>query len=149
MESIKISELKEEVKFYTEYTVMISIVAIFSALMNLFPIGVKIINALILAVTIVSSLTLLYVIRPLIISLRKLRNAEEHQQDLQFNLNEEKIDRVLTDLNNQVENIVDKNDMSIIEILNDTNVEETDYDIEYDFNNDMKRILSINKYTSN
>lgn len=147
MESINISKLREEFRFYLEYTIMISIVVLFSSIMNMFPIGVRLINALILAVTIISSITLLYVIKPLVISFNKLNKAKEMQQDLEFTLNEDKFDKVLDELETQIkENEDKKNNKSILEILDESN---SDYDIEYDFNKKFKRILTVNKFTNN
>ncbi len=147
MESINISKLREEFRFYLEYTIMISIVVLFSSIMNMFPIGVRLINALILAVTIISSITLLYVIKPLVISFNKLNKAKEMQQDLEFTLNEDKFDKVLDELETQIkENEEKKNNKSILEILDESN---NDYDIEYDFNKKFKRILTVNKFTNN
>ena len=147
MESINISKLREEFRFYLEYTIMISIVVLFSSIMNMFPIGVRLINALILAVTIISSITLLYVIKPLVISFNKLNKAKEMQQDLEFTLNEDKFDKVLDELETQIkENEEKKNNKSILEILDESN---NDYDIEYEFNKKFKRILTVNKFTNN
>lgn len=118
MESIKIQELKESIKYDGIYAIMFGIVAILTFIMDLYPTNLVMLNSLVIAITIVSSVAFIYVIIPLIKSLKELKVAKNTQEGLEYTLRKIKIDKVLLDLDYQVKkNDEKKNDKTISEIL--------------------------------
>lgn len=119
METIKIQELKEQIRYYSLYASMFTIVVFLTLIMDLYPTNIVLINSLVIAITIVSFIALIYVLLPLIKSVKELKSAINTQSNLEYTLRRIKIDKVLLDLDYQVKtNEEEKNNKTISEILN-------------------------------